>query len=194
MPRTSTKRDDLLRSGKDLVLSKGFAATSVEEICEAAGVTKGAFFHYFKSKVDYGMQLLDYTWEPMHQMQARERGDEALPLDQLHDYIDFATDFVRADARLMGILMQELRESNPEVARKGQGVFGSFVEHMHALVAEAKNRYAPDADFDTREVNAFIIATIEGIPTIVGQMGEQHVDPTLKHLKGYLDILFHIQR
>lgn len=45
-----SSRDALLEKARELVLEQGLAATSVDEICAAAGVTKGCFFHYFESK------------------------------------------------------------------------------------------------------------------------------------------------
>ena len=47
-PSCSTPRMDVIRG-------KGFAATSVDELCQAAGVTKGAFFHHFRSKEELGV-------------------------------------------------------------------------------------------------------------------------------------------
>ena len=49
---TPTTKRHLLEAGISLIRKKGFHATSVDEICLEAEVTKGAFFHYFKSKED----------------------------------------------------------------------------------------------------------------------------------------------
>ena len=42
----------LLDASLQVIRCKGYAATSVDDLCRAAGVTKGAFFHHFKSKED----------------------------------------------------------------------------------------------------------------------------------------------
>jgi TetR/AcrR family transcriptional repressor of nem operon len=47
MPATKRK---LVEAGIKLVRAQGYNATTVDDICAAAGVTKGGFFHYFKSK------------------------------------------------------------------------------------------------------------------------------------------------
>ena len=47
VPETKRK---LVEAGVDLMRKQGFNATTVDDICAAAGVTKGSFFHYFKTK------------------------------------------------------------------------------------------------------------------------------------------------
>ena len=46
----ASKRDTLLSKATELFRMQGFQATSIDDVCAAAHVTKGAFFHYFKSK------------------------------------------------------------------------------------------------------------------------------------------------
>ena len=45
-------RDKILAAAFALVRARGYSATTVDDLCAAAGVTKGAFFHHFKSKED----------------------------------------------------------------------------------------------------------------------------------------------
>ena len=50
-----TARRKLLDSALRLIRAQGYSATSVDDLCAAAGVTKGAFFHHFKSKEELGV-------------------------------------------------------------------------------------------------------------------------------------------
>lgn len=52
-------RDRLLDSAEELVLDHGFAGTTVEAVIARAEVTKGAFFHHFRSKAELGKALID---------------------------------------------------------------------------------------------------------------------------------------
>ena len=56
------KKARLLQVGKNLILSKGFTATSVDEMCEGAEVTKGTFYYYFKNKEEFAKSLLETIW------------------------------------------------------------------------------------------------------------------------------------
>jgi TetR/AcrR family transcriptional regulator, transcriptional repressor for nem operon len=53
----------LLEAAMTLARQKGFAATSVDDLCAAAGRTKGAFFHHFASKDDLGVAVVDHWTE-----------------------------------------------------------------------------------------------------------------------------------
>lgn len=52
-------RDRILELAHDAVIRKGFAATSIEELVEAAGITKSGFFYHFKDKNDLARQLIE---------------------------------------------------------------------------------------------------------------------------------------
>ena len=59
----SPTKEKLLEAAQQLMLAKGFPATTVDEICEAAGFTKGSFFHYFESKEHLGKEVLDRFYQ-----------------------------------------------------------------------------------------------------------------------------------
>ena len=52
-PESKTK---LLDAALKVVRAKGYTATRIEDVCEAAGVTKGSFFHHFASKEDLAVE------------------------------------------------------------------------------------------------------------------------------------------
>ncbi|MEE8351489.1 MAG: TetR/AcrR family transcriptional regulator [Rhodospirillales bacterium] len=57
-PKTTAK-GKIVKSAKKLILDKGYAMTSVDEIVTDAGVSKGSFYHFFDSKEDVGLEALD---------------------------------------------------------------------------------------------------------------------------------------
>lgn len=56
--RGQDTRTRILDTAQALVLEKGFAATSLDDIIKATGLTKGAFFHHFRSKADLAQKLI----------------------------------------------------------------------------------------------------------------------------------------
>jgi TetR/AcrR family transcriptional regulator, transcriptional repressor for nem operon len=83
-------RERILDLAYDAIIQKGFAATSIEELVEAAGITKGGFFYHFKDKNDLARQLLErYLIENeaiLEQLEARAR---ELSEDPLHAFLVF---------------------------------------------------------------------------------------------------------
>src|SRR5882672_5599069 len=88
LPETKRK---LVDAGVNLMRSRGFNATTVDEVCAAAGVTKGGFFHYFKSKGDLAAAALTR----FHEQRARKSADAPFrrlgdPLERVFGRLDFA--------------------------------------------------------------------------------------------------------
>mgnify|MGYP003395515101 CR=1 FL=1 len=84
-------REKLLDSAQQLMLAKGFVATTVDEICDAAGVTKGSFFHYFKSKEDLGKVVLErFCQVRLQLMQGSPSQKKKDPLERIYGLVDFA--------------------------------------------------------------------------------------------------------
>lgn len=64
MPRPPTNtRQKLLAAGLDLIWQSSYGSVSVDEICAAADVNKGSFYHYFKSKAGLAAAAMDAYWE-----------------------------------------------------------------------------------------------------------------------------------
>lgn len=63
-------RQLILDSGRALILGKGFTAVGLNQILSSAGVPKGSFYHYFKSKEQFGNALLeDYFTSYLQQLE-----------------------------------------------------------------------------------------------------------------------------
>ncbi len=62
-PERGSARIRLLEAARDVIRSNGFAATSVDDLCRAADVTKGAFFHHFGSKEALGVAVAEFWTE-----------------------------------------------------------------------------------------------------------------------------------
>src|SRR5471030_2226070 len=52
-------RTRLLDAARDVIRAKGYSATTVDDICARAGVTKGGFFHHFESKQRLGVAAVE---------------------------------------------------------------------------------------------------------------------------------------
>ena len=136
-PERGDARTRLLEAARDLIRQKGFTATTVDDLCKAAGVTKGAYFHHFESKEALGVAAANYWAEttsdlfrhaPYHQ--------PSDPLDRVLAYIDFRraiiSEEIPAFTCLVGTMAQEVHVTSPNIRdAAGASIFG------HAKTLEA---------------------------------------------------------
>ncbi|MHC4551452.1 MAG: TetR/AcrR family transcriptional regulator [Planctomycetota bacterium] len=83
---TDTKQR-ILETATNLFSTHGYGGTSVDDILTAVGITKGAFYHYFKSKDTLCEEILDATVNQYHQLAKSVQDTEAGPAG-LHDWLE----------------------------------------------------------------------------------------------------------
>lgn len=85
MGRVSDAKPRLLEATMDLIWTRSYGAVSVDDICEAAGVKKGSFYHFFKSKDELVAAALDARWEEVRRIYDGIFSASKPPLDRLKD-------------------------------------------------------------------------------------------------------------
>lgn len=163
---TDTK-DRLLEAAVKLMLKNGYTATSVDEICEAARLTKGSFFHYFESKEALGKAAVRHFYGRMKGMFAEcDFTKEADPLKRVYGYIDAMIDFSRRPDNppccLIGNFAQELADTHPAVRDVCAECFDDGMGPLKAWLAEAKAKHAPRAGFDTDALADYFTSLTQG--------------------------------
>jgi TetR/AcrR family transcriptional regulator, transcriptional repressor for nem operon len=190
MASPSSRKEALFAAGKQLILSKGYTATTVDEIVTNVGITKGAFYYFFKSKEAFAQELLEYNWSPIRKMQEELSDSNLDPLHHLHQHIDFMVEFLPGDGRLMGIMSQELSDTNPEIGGQVRSYFREWTQYLQRIIELAKAQYVPNAEFTPQSLMEFILMTIEGVPVIARQLGNDAIERSVQHLKRYVNDLF----
>src|ERR1700742_919662 len=85
--KQGTTRDHLLSTGMKVLHSRGFHASGVQDITDAAAVPKGSFYTHFDSKERFGAEVLGRYWERRADRAVVILGDETLsPLSRLKSY------------------------------------------------------------------------------------------------------------
>jgi TetR/AcrR family transcriptional regulator, transcriptional repressor for nem operon len=150
-----------------MIRTKGYAATSVEDLCAAAGVTKGSFFHHFKSKEDMTLAAVEQwnatTRALFAQAPFQRRPD---PRDRALGYIDFRKQILRGDAPdytcLLGTLVQETFDSHPRIRQACDEGISEHARTVGRDIQQAKALYAPDATWDPQVLALFTQASLQG--------------------------------
>lgn len=92
----SATRTKLLEAARDVIRTQGYAATTVDDICAKAGVSKGSFFHHFASKEQMGVAAIDH-WNATTAALFKSQPYAALPdpRDRVFGYVDFRVALIR---------------------------------------------------------------------------------------------------
>jgi len=141
-PSAKTK---LLDAALSLLREKGFSATTVDDLCARAGVTKGAFFHHFKSKQELGVAAADHwsavTGALFEQAPYHDHEDA---LDRVLGYIELRRALLEGDIPeftcVVGTMVQEAFAQHPEIrdacAASIFGHAGTLVADIEAAIAK----------------------------------------------------------
>lgn len=165
VPETKRK---LLEASVSLMRARGFNGTSVDDICSTAGVTKGGFFHYFKSKDEITKaavaQFHEEKTKVYDEAPFRKLTD---PLKRVFGRLDYVTETSGGASRvtkgcLIGMLAQELASNNSGIRNVCQEFFTRIADDFAKDLTEAKAAYAPKAKFDPDNVAQLYVALIQG--------------------------------
>jgi TetR/AcrR family transcriptional regulator, transcriptional repressor for nem operon len=189
-------RGKLLDAAVAVIREKGYAATTVDELCSRAGVTKGAFFHHFPSKdslavaaANYWSELSDavFSAAPYHRF--------ADPLDRLLGYLDFRKTMLRGDVAefscLAGTMVQEAYETHPDIRDACYATIGSHAATVETLIADAMKRYRVRGPWTAESLALHTQAVLQGAFILAKAKGNAAVvEASIDHLRRYVELLF----
>ena len=192
----SSTKHKLLDAAQELMLAKGYTATSVDEVCTKAGLTKGSFFHYFDGKEDLGKEVAERFYASMRERLATAPFlKEADPLDRVIGYVDFLVAKTRdprhAAGCLLGTFVQELSQTHPKIRDVCAACLEKQADWLASELAEAKAKHVPRASFNPKSLAEHFLAVAQGSLILAkAKQDRQVIADSLEHYKHYLQVLF----
>ena len=194
--RPGGARSKLLDAAISIIRMKGYAATSVDELCARAGVTKGAFFHHFPSKDSLAVAALNHWTNRTAAFFAAapfRRFDD--PLERVLGYLDFRRAMLRGDIAeftcLAGTMVQEAYGTHPDIRHACEASIGGHAATVESDIADAMKRYHLRAPWTAASLALHTQAVLQGAFILAKSQGDAAVvEASIDHLRRYIEMLF----
>jgi TetR/AcrR family transcriptional regulator, transcriptional repressor for nem operon len=199
MPRIRSSIDTktkILDAAVTLIRSQGYSGTSVDDLCQAAGVTKGAFFHHFASKEDLALGAADhFSARSNAGFAAAPYQTQTDPIQQLLEYVEFRKAILQGDTPeftcLFGTMVQEAYQTHPPIREAADRGISGHAAEIEAIIVKAMSVCGIEGTWNAESLSlhiqsvlqgAFVLAKVKGGPAVAAQC--------LDHLHRYLELLF----
>jgi TetR/AcrR family transcriptional repressor of nem operon len=185
----------LLDAACDAIRGQGYTATTVDDICARAGVSKGSFFHHFRTKEDLGLatvhqfgQMADHLFESAPYTTLDD------PRERVFAYLDFRLALLSDDivqfTCLLGTTVQEVHATHPPLRDACNAELTTHIDMLARELDLAKTLYAPGAEWTPQSVAAFMQSVLQGAFIFAkARQSSAIVAECLAHLRSYLEQL-----
>lgn len=190
-------REKLIDAAHATVRYKGFAATSVDELCTGAGVTKGAFFHHFPSKEALAVVAAG-AWTDrarllVFELPAYAKIDD--PLDRYLGHIDFRLAMLNGPIEdftcFVGTMVQEAFATSEAIRNACNDSISAYCERLALDIQPAIDKYGTKHEVTALGLAEYTQAALQGAFIMAKAKGDPQIArETVAHLKRYILMLF----
>jgi TetR/AcrR family transcriptional regulator, transcriptional repressor for nem operon len=189
-------KEKLLEAALYMIREKGYAGTSVDDLCATAGVTKGAFFHHFESKEQLAVAAADYFSKRAAVLFAEEPHRAlADPVDRLLGYIEQRRKLLHGELPeytcLLGTMVQETYETHPAIREACSKAIFDHAGWLETDIREAMQELRAKPAWSAESLAAHITSVIQGAFILAkAKYNWQVAAESLDHLRRYIETIF----
>ena len=186
----------LLDATLKVVRAKGYSATRIEDICAEAGLTKGSFFHHFRSKEDLALAAVAHWGARTTAFFAdASYHDQSDPLDRLIAYVEFRKAIMTGELPeftcFLGTIVQETYVTHADINAACERILTAHARTLEADIREAMRQYQVRGDWSAETLALHIQGVIQGGFILAKAKGSAVVAAeSLDHLRRYLEQTF----
>jgi len=186
----------ILNAALRVIRAKGYTATRIEDVCEAAGLTKGSFFHHFSTKEELAIAAADYWNEITTELFASAPYHEPQdPIDRILAYVDFRKALLQGDLPeftcLLGTMTQEVYDTHPLIREACERSISGHAATLVPDIQAAIDQTGMHPDWTAESLALFTQAAIQGAFILAkAKHGLQAASDAIDHLHRYLELLF----
>lgn len=191
-----SSRTKILDAALNVIRAKGYEAARIEDICAAANLTKGSFFHHFKSKEDLALAAVE-RWSDFAETLFTAAPYRALadPVDRILGYVDFRKALLQGELPeytcLAGTMVQEVYATHPAIRDACDTCFSDHAAQLETDIAQAMRERKIDATWSAESLALYTQVVIQGGFILAKAKNSADIAATsLDHLRNYLEMLF----
>lgn len=166
MQPTHATKQRLLDAGMAMLLEHGYHDLGIQALLEATNTPKGSFYHHFRDKEDFALQVIDQYMANVHAgLDACLTDSSRPPLERVRRFFENVQRSYRREGYLgclLGGLGQELSGVSEVFRRKVEGCFGEIARRIAVCMEEARTRGDIPAGSDTRRMASLLVDCWEG--------------------------------
>lgn len=171
MPRTSDADKRLMEAATELIWENSYGSTSVDDICQGAGVKKGSFYHFFASKSELAIAALEVDWAKKKPALDDIFSPSVPAIERLRNYFDFvATSQATMHADCGSVLGcplfslgSEIGTQDKAISAKVREILDRYVRYFESAIRDAHAEgalVAVDAGTKAKMLFAFFQGTL----------------------------------
>lgn len=183
MGKAANTRQMILQKAFKLIYTKGYQATSIDDILATTGLTKGAFYYHFQNKDNMGLALITEVLKPVMQEQfaapVQKTEDPLLTIYELVENLLLHNPMLElAYGCPVGNLTQEMAPWNAEFSQALDELTSLWQETLEAAIVRGKKKGKIGKAVVPQQVSAFIISGYWGVRSL----GKLHQDKEVYHI------------
>jgi TetR/AcrR family transcriptional repressor of nem operon len=163
---THSTKQRLIDAGLTMLLRHGYNDLGIQAVLTATRTPKGSFYHHFRDKEDFALQVIDAYIAQVHAgLDACLRDDGRPPLARVRRFFELTQQKYREEGYmgcLLGGLGQELSGVSEVFRRKIEGCFSAIADRIAACLDEARQRGEIPTECDVRQMADLLVDCWEG--------------------------------
>jgi len=160
-------KQELLEAGMKFMQAKGYTNSGLQQVLDAVGVPKGSFYHYFESKEDFALQIIEhYDCNYTEEVLGCLRDLSYSPLERMKNYCLAGREKIAKGSCtggcLIGNLSQEMASQSERLRQKLEEVFIRWRDLFASCIAEGQSAGQIDDRFEAEELAELFLSGWEG--------------------------------
>lgn len=185
-------KDNILDVGVGIIIKKGYHNVGIQEILNEANIPKGSFYHYFKSKEDFGSQVIQHYNKTALDTLEKYVSDESKPhKERLTAFFSEMSSFFISKEYCGGCLLGNSSIELSDTSEVFMNVVANEFDKLHTLftkcIQEAQNNNEIKSDKPAEDIAHFILNSWEGaLLRMKSSKNAKSLEIFLEFLKSYI--------